>query len=130
MDVLLKIVSFALVAACMCVVLRGQTGTLAMLLSLAACVCILLLSLSFFAPILTVVQTLRDMTGLSDAVTAPMLKVAGIGIVSQAASAVCEDAGEKALGKAVEIGSSILSVYVALPLLSAVLNLLKETLGG
>ena len=76
-----------------------------------------------------VFDRLREMTGMVSSVTSPMLKVAGIGILIQIAGAVCEDAGERTLQQAVEIGGGILAAYASLPLLSAVIDLLEDTLG-
>lgn len=130
MDAALRISSLAVVAAVLCLVVRQREKPLALLLSLAACAAVLLLGLRFFSPVLSVVERLRDLSGLNEAVTAPLLKVTGIGLLTQVAGGVCEDAEERALAKAVEIGGSVLSVYAALPLLSAALELLEEMLGG
>lgn len=130
MGTVVQIASLSVVAALLCVVVRENGKTLAMLLSLASCVGILLLALRFFAPVLSVVEQLRSLSGLNETVTAPLLKVTGIGLLAQVAGSVCEDAEERALAKAVEIGGSILSVYAALPLMTAVLDLLEEMLGG
>lgn len=130
MDAALRISSLAVVAAVLCLVVRQREKPLALLLSLAACVAVLLLGLRFFSPVFSVVERLRDLSGLNEAVTAPLLKVTGIGLLTQVAGGVCEDAEERALAKAVEIGGSVLSVYAALPLLSAALELLEEMLGG
>lgn len=130
MDTAFQLTALAVVAACMCLVLRGQAPSIAMLLALSACVGILLLCLHFFAPVLQLLEELRELSNLSDTVTGSLIKVTGIGLLAQIACAVCEDSGEKALGKTVEIGSQILSLYAALPLLSSLLQLLKGTLGG
>lgn len=130
METVLQIAALALVATCLCLVVRGQAGSIGMLLSLAACVGIFAVSMRFISPVLEILKRLRDLTGLADAATAPMIKVAGIGLLSQVAGAVCEDAGEKALSRAVEVSGAVLSLYTALPLLSSVLDLLEETLGG
>lgn len=130
MDAALRISSLAVVAAVLCLVVRQREKPLALLLSLAACAAVLLLGLRFFSPVLSVAERLRDLSGLNEAVTAPLLKVTGIGLLTQVAGSVCEDAEERTLAKAVEIGGSVLSVYAALPLLSAALELLEEMLGG
>ena len=130
MDTALRISSLAVVAAVLCLVVRQREKPLALLLSLAACAAVLLLGLRFFSPVLSVVERLRDLSGLNETVTAPLLKVTGIGLLTQVAGSVCEDAEERTLAKAVEIGGSVLSVYAALPLLSAALELLEEMLGG
>ncbi len=130
MDAALRISSLAVVAAVLCLVVRQREKPLALLLSLAACAAVLLLGLRFFSPVLSMVERLRDLSGLNEAVTAPLLKVTGIGLLTQVAGSVCEDAEERTLAKAVESGGSVLSVYAALPLLSAALELLEEMLGG
>ena len=130
METVLQISALAVIAAVLCVVVRAQSGALAVLLSLCASVGIAFLAFRFLSPILSVIRQLRELTGLEQAATAPMLKAAGIGLLTQTAAAICEDSGEKALSRAVETGGTVLSLYVSLPLLSAVLELLKETLGG
>ena len=130
MSTVVQIGALAIVAAVLCVLVRTHTGALAVLLSLCASVVILLLSFQFFSPILSVLRQLRELKGLDEAATAPMLKVAGIGILTQTAASICEDSGEKTLSRSVEIGGTVLSLYASLPLISAVLDLMKETLGG
>lgn len=130
MDTALQLTSLAVVAAVLCLVVRQNGHPLALLLSLGACCILLLLSLRFFSPVLTVAERLRKLSGLNEAATAPVLKVTGIGLLTQLACGVCEDAEEKALAKAVEIGGGILALYAALPLVSSVLTLLEDMLGG
>lgn len=130
METVVQIASLAVMAAILSVVVREHQKPLALLLSLGGCVLILVCAMKFLQPVLQVVQQLRELTGLRDAVTAPLIKVTGIGLLTQAAGSVCADAGEKALEKAVEISGTLLGLYAALPLLSSVLALLEEMLGG
>ena len=123
MELFLKLAALATVAALLCVVLRQREKTMAVLLSLSACVLMFLLAVRMLAPIFEVAETIRDLTGLSSAVTAPLFKVTAIGLIGRIAAGVCSDAGEHALENAV-------AVYAALPLLTAVLDLLQEMLGG
>ncbi len=130
MDTVLQLTSLAVVAAVLCLVVRQNGRPLSLLLALGACAVLLLLSLRFFSPVLTVVERLRKLSGLNEAATAPVLKVTGIGLLTQVAGGVCEDAEEKALAKAVEIGGGVLAIYASLPLISSVLTLLEDMLGG
>ena len=130
MDTVMRISALAVAAAVSCCLIRTQNGALSLLLTLAASVAILLLAFHFLSPIMEVFGQLRTMTGLSDTATAPMLKVTGIGLLTQIAGSVCEDAQEKALSRAVEIGGTVLSLYASIPLLTAVLDLLEEILKG
>ena len=129
MEQAVRIAVLAVLCALCCMVIRSRTQELSVVTALAGCVLIFLISLRFLEPILGVFDRLREMTGMVNSVTSPMLKVAGIGILIQIAGAVCEDAGERALQQAVEIGGGFLAAYASLPLLSAVIDLLEDTLG-
>jgi len=129
MEEVTKIAVIALIGACLCMVLRSQVSPFALIVSLASCVGILLVSIRFFLPVISVFQRLNALSGLADSITAPVLKSVGIGILSQIAASVCEDSGEKALAKTVEVGSSLLAIYVSVPLFFAVLDMLERLLG-
>ena len=126
----LQVMSLSVVCAVIAVLVREKAGTLAMLLSLIVCVASLLLVLRFFAPILEFTEKLRELSGLDHAVTAPLTKVAGLGILTQISCNLCEDAGEKTLAITAEICGTVFAVYVSLPLMTTVLELLKDVLGG
>lgn len=124
-----RIMGLGVIVALMCCVIRDHTSVMAVALSLAGCIGILLLSIEALRPVLGIIARLQSLSGLTTAVVAPMIKVTGIGMLTQICSAVCEDAGEKTLHNAVQIGGTFLSLYVSVPLMSAVLDLLEEMLG-
>lgn len=128
MDTFVQIIALAMMAAVCACVIRPLVSSVSMGLVIFTCATILLLSFRFLSPVLEVAERLRTLSGLPAAATAPMLKVAAIGVLAQISGAICEDAGEKTLQNAVQIGSVVLSLYVSLPLMSAVLDLLEEVL--
>ena len=124
----MQITSLAIVTAvCACLV-RPQISSLAMGVTVLGCVVILLIAVQFLEPIKNFLDRLRELSGLSAAATAPMIKVAAVGILSQISGSICEDAGETTLKNAIQIAGMALSLYLSLPLLSAVLELLEEML--
>lgn len=130
MSVAFRILSLAVVCSVIAVLVRERGGVMAVLLSLAACSVILLAAVHFLDPALEFADKLRRLSGLDDSVTGPLLKVTGLGIVSQVAGSLCEDAGETALAKTVNICGAIFSIYASLPLLSAVVDMLERLMGG
>ena len=128
MQTLFQIVAVAMVSAIACCTVGRQAGALSVVLAIATSVIILLISLQFLQPVLEILDRLQTMTGLSGTVIAPVLKVAGIAILVQIAGTVCQDAGEQALHKSVELAGTVISLYVSLPLVTSVLDLLEEIL--
>ena len=94
------------------------------------CALCFLTVLPFFSPVLAFVRRLEEITGLSQAVFAPLFKTAAIGLLSQLAGTLCRDSGQQALGQTIEICSGFLCIYLALPLLEMVLSLLQTMIGG
>ena len=66
--------------------------------------------------------------GLSPQVIEPVMKTAGIAIVSRLAADFCKDAQEGGLASAVELAGTALALAAALPLVSMVLDLLVQLL--
>lgn len=130
MEVVFQISALSVVAAVCCCVIRPYVGSIAIALAAFVGVIILLLAFQFFEPVIDLLERLCTMSGLSGAVTAPLVKVVGIGILTQIAGAICDDAGERALHQTVEIAGSILSLFISLPLVEAVLELLEDILRG
>lgn len=130
METAVQISALAVLAAVMCVLIREKEKTLALMLSILACCGILLLGAQLLHPLMTVIAKLKTLTGIQDTIISPLLKTAGIGLITQIAMGVCSDAGEVSLSKTVEISGGVLALYTALPLLLSVIELLEKLLGG
>lgn len=64
--------------------------------------------------------------GLSPQVAGPVVKTAGVAIVTRLSADFCKDAGEGGLASAVELAGTVLALSAVLPLMTAVV----ETLTG
>lgn len=123
-----KVAALACVAAVFCLVLQKHSGAMSLVLSLAACIGLLLLGIGFFRPLLETAVELQQLAGLDDGMTGPLFKILGIGLLTQLACGVCSDAGESAVAKTAELVGGLLAFYAGLPLLKAVLELVRGLL--
>ncbi len=130
MELFLQAAAVALVTVILTAMLKKSSGELALLLTLAACVLIGVFFLRLAEPVVEFLSKLRDLAGLDKALMTPMLKTIGIGILTQISATVCADAGENAIARLVEVCGSVLALYVALPLLEAVLDMVEQMSGG
>ena len=130
MEVMVKISAIAIMAAVLCLLLRQNEKAVALGLSVLSCVTVLILGARFLQPIWSVIGKIENLSGLGGGVTEPLLKVVGIGFLTQLAGSVCSEAGETSLAKAVELAGTVLAVYAALPLVLSVLDLAEKLIGG
>lgn len=129
MQTFTQVLIIGIVAVIFSAILKKSNRELALLLSLAACVLVAVLLLSLAEPIIAFLGKLRSLSGLDQATMTPLLKTLGVGILTQICATVCADSGENALAGLIEVCGSVLALYVCLPLLEAVIEMV-ETMGG
>ena len=125
MDTLLQVAGLGLIAVLLGLVLKKGNGVLALLLTLAACAAMTVSIVRLAEPVVSFLSELRQLAGLE-----PLLRTVGIGLLTQLTASVCADAGESTVARLIELCGSVLGIYTALPLLEAVLSLLRTMLEG
>lgn len=126
MDDSFRLSALALTAALLTLVVKKQSPELALVLTLCACALGAGLIISYVRPILTLAKSLAERAELDGTLTAPLWKCLGLGLLTEISASVCDDAGQSALAKLVELGGGLLCLVVSLPLLQAVLALIQE----
>ena len=96
--------------------------------ALAAAVCagavILLYCSGALRAAVGLMDKLVEVGGLSAQVVEPVMKTAGIAIVTRLSADFCRDAKEGGLASAVELAGTALALVAVLPLMSAVIEML------
>lgn len=130
MELFWKGTAAALIAAILTLVLSKQEKDLALLLTLAGCTMVLMLVLSFLEPVLSFLKQLRDIGDLNGDMLAVLLKAVGVSLVAEIAGLICTDAGNAALGKAVQILGSAVILWLSIPVLQMLVDMIQDILGG
>lgn len=128
MSGVVKIAAAAVAAALCAVVVRKQSPEIALTLGVGACALIVLSCSGALESAVELADKLAQTGGLSAQVVEPVMKTAGIAIVTRLAADFCKDAQEGGLASAVELGGTALALAAALPLMAAVLNVLAQLL--
>lgn len=126
----MQIIGLGIIGAILTAILGKREKELSILLVIACCVAVLMLSVSLLEPVVDFVTRLRILGELQEEYVSILLKSAGMSLVLELTCAICEDAGQASLGKTVRICGNAALMYIALPLLQAVVELLERLLGG
>lgn len=124
----LRFAAAALIGLILVLVVGRQSRDLGMLLSLAVCVLLALGAMEFLEPVLELLDELKRLGELDGGAVGILLRCAGIGIISELAGLLCADAGEGAMGKALQICANAAILWLSLPLLRQVLTMIGEVL--
>ena len=121
---MIKVAAAAVAAAVCAVVVRRQAPELGLALTICAGAVILLYCSGALQAAMELLDRLIEAGGLSQQVVEPVVKTAGIAIVTRLAADFCRDAKEGGLASAVELAGTALALVTVLPLMSAVVDLL------
>lgn len=124
MSGIVKVGAAAIAAAVCAVVVRKQAPELALTLAACAGAVILLYCSGALRAAVGLMDKLVEVGGLSAQVVEPVMKTAGIAIVTRLSADFCRDAKEGGLASAVELAGTALALVAVLPLMSAVIEML------
>ncbi len=130
MERFFQIAAGVMAAILMWIVLSKQAKEYALLLSLGACCLVLLGAFRFLEPVIGLLKQLQAMGGLQQEWLNVMLKATGIGLVVEMGALICADAGNAALGKTMQILGAAAVLWLSIPLMSSLMELLEQILGG
>jgi len=126
MEQIIQVTGICVVGALLALVVKRGSSETALLLTLAAAVTVLLFLAGAMEDLVAFLEELGEQSGVSVDLFIPLYKTVGIALVVKVGSSLCRDAGESALGSVVETAGAVCALLVALPLMRAVLSLLRE----
>lgn len=128
MNDFIKAVAISLIAVILSLILAKQNKDIAVLLAMAVCALTLIAAMGYFHPIIDFLRNLKTIGRLDAQLFSILLKAVGIGVLSEVAVLICTDTGNGALGKSIQILASGVILWIALPLLNNLLQLIENVL--
>lgn len=119
-----KVVGFAIVSVCLIIVLKEQKKEMALILTIFACLAIMLYAISKMIPIVDMLNDLVSKSGVNKDFLSIILKVTGIAYIVEFGKSVCNDAGQTAIASKLEIAGKVIIVSISIPLIGSIINIL------
>ncbi len=130
MTAFVQAVAVALVTVILCGVLNKNGRDMTVLLCLAVCGMLLAAVLAYLEPVLAFVDTLKGLAQMDAGAFGIVLKTVGIGLTAEIAGLICADSGNAAVGKAVELVAAAAILWLSLPLMTSLLELVQQMVGN
>ena len=128
MDYILRYCSVVLLSTILILVVRQHNREFALVLSLLTCCMIIAGALRFLEPVFALIKRLQTLGNMDPMMTGILLKTVAIGMLGEIVCLICADTGNGVLSKTVQILSCAAVLYLSLPILSKLLDLLEEIL--
>lgn len=106
---------------------RGEE--IGLLVTITVCCMVGTLAISYLEPAMELIGQLQSIGQIDNEILQILLKAVGIGLVTELASMICTDAGKASMGKALQMLGTAVILWLSLPLMTQLLELLQDILG-
>jgi stage III sporulation protein AD len=130
MNVFWKITAGTLTAIILWLNLNKSSKDISVLITTAVCAMTIIAATSFLQPVISFVNKMKEIGDLDENLISTVLKVVGVGIVTEIASLICKDAGNDSMGKALQLVSTGVVLWLSIPVFEKLLSLLDNILGA
>ena len=125
MDVF-RLVAIGIIGAIACLLLKKTDGQYAALAAVATGIVILIICIKALASVLISLQEIVDRTGMDSKLFSVLLKIVGIGYLTEYACGLCDDLDCGGISKKIALGGKIAIFLTALPIVNALIDTVAE----
>ena len=128
MEAVWQIVALGLLGAVLAALLKKHTPELALLLAVAVCGAAALAAVRGVREVWAFLEDLLAAVEISSTLFLPLLKTAGIAVVTRIGADLCRDAGESAVASAVEMAGALAVTALTVSDMTVMVGLGRETI--
>ncbi len=124
----LEFAAIGIVCALLIVTLKKNAPEIALVASIGAGVLLLVLVFDYVEDSFQIFRNIVEKTNLDISLLKAVIKIVAIGYVAEFANGICVDAGVKSVGDKVLFGGKVVILWLALPILTRLVNLIAGML--
>lgn len=125
MSEIVKIIGVAFVTTIAAVLLRSTKPELSLAVTITGVIVILLFIVDAMQGALAVFSTITEMTGIENGLLKILLKIVGVGYLTEFGAGVLQDFGGNSVADKVVLGGKITIVILSLPVLEGLLQMIR-----
>ena len=122
MDIV-KIIGVAILTTFAVLVLKPTKPEVAAIVSIAGGVLVLLMFVNALGGVISSMTAIVQRTGIKNDVFSSLLKIIGIGYLTEFAAGICKDAGNESMGQKVLLAGKVIILVLALPIINNLIDI-------
>ncbi len=125
MDIL-KIAAVGIITAFCSLTLKENKSSLSIVVGLAGGCVIIFMLLDYFADIFINITSVIERAGIQSNVLKSVIKIIGIGYITEFSAGIVEDAGSKSVAEKIVMAGKVIILIVSMPMINALFDLISE----
>lgn len=130
MDIFVKSTAGVLITIVLILALSKQGKDISLLLTIAVCCMLVSTAIIYLKPVTDFLDRLQSIGQLDSETLTILMKAVGIGLLAEITGLICTDAGNASLGKALQILATATILWMSIPLLNELIELIDKILGA
>ena len=122
---IIKVIGVAFVTALTALLLRSTKPELSFAVTVTGVIVILLFIVDALRDTLTVLSTIAQVTGVENGLLKILLKIVGVGYITEFGAGILNDFGSSAIADKVSLAGKLTIVILSLPVLESLLSLIR-----
>lgn len=128
MEIITKVIGIGLVALLIIIILKQYRPEFAVYVSLIAGMLVFLLIIDKLEAIINLINSISNSTFINNNFLKIIIKITGIAFLTEFAVSICNDAKETAIANKIELASKMVVMYMSLPIISSLLEVINKIL--
>ena len=128
MSIIVRASAAAIISLFLCITLSKHASNFTVIICIILCCTIFRCAVEYLKPLISFIEKLYKISDLSSEIFEILIKAVGIGFLTEITTLICNDAGYSTIGKSVQILSCILILWLSLPILNGLLDLIERVL--
>lgn len=125
---IIKIVGIGLISLILTIIIKQYRAEFGIYISLIVGVIVLFMVLDKITYIISIIKDLAAKSGINSQYIQILLKITGVAYLTEFGINLCLDSNEKAIASKIELGGKIIMVYLSLPIILELLNIITKVI--
>lgn len=128
MEIIFKIIAIGLITCFAVLIVKPIKSDFALLISVVGGIVILSMVLNCFTSVFNSFSSIVQKTGLNQDIFSLILKIVGIGYLTEFSANLCSDCGNSGLADKMLLGGKVVLLVLSLPIINSILGIVTELL--
>ncbi|MBR3249611.1 MAG: stage III sporulation protein AD [Clostridia bacterium] len=120
--------AYGLIGLVIIIIVKQYRPEFAIYISIICGILILVFVMDKLTNVINLIKSVIDKTNINSSFLSILLKITGIAFLAEFAVSVCKDAGESAIASKIEIGSKVIIIFLSIPIISNLLEIIIKIL--
>ena len=125
---IVKVIGVGLIAALVAGLLRQEKSELYIFAVIAGGALILIIILSYLTEVIAEFGMLVGKSGVDESLFAGVLKIIGVGYITEYASAICNDYGVSSIANKLQLAGKVTIFFMTMPILTKLIDVISSML--